>query len=71
MLGEVSKHELDGKPQKPPISVLVVLKNKHPIMPSYGFFTYMDKLGIRNPKETDEQMRNRLMTWCYDYWAKH
>lgn len=72
ILGEISKQELDSKPQRPPISVLVVLKNKlknHNIMPSYGFFNYMDKLGIRKPKESDEELRNRLMNWCYNYWS--
>jgi len=71
ILGEVSKHELDSNPQRPPISVLVVLKNSKEIMPSYGFFSYMDELHIRKPKETDKEMRNRLMNWCYDYWSKH
>src|SRR3989344_1712262 len=68
ILGEISKNELDSKPQRPPISVLVVLKNSKEIMPSYGFFSYMDELHIRKPKETDKEMRNRLMNWCYDYW---
>lgn len=71
ILGEISKHELDNKPQRPPLSVLVVLKNKYPIMPSYGFFNYMDELGVRKPKETDEQIRNRLMNWCYRYWSEN
>ena len=71
ILGEISKHELDNAPQRPPISVLVVLKGKSPIMPSYGFFNYMDELRVRTPSETDEQMRNRLMNWCYEYWSAH
>ena len=71
ILGEISKHELDNAPQRPPISVLVVLKGKSPIMPSYGFFNYMDELRVRTPSETDEQMRNRLMNWCYGYWSAH
>ncbi|HIJ98158.1 TPA: hypothetical protein H1009_03655 [archaeon] len=70
ILGEISKHELDSTPPMPPISVLVVLKDIRPIMPAYGFFNYMDELRVRKPKETDEQMRNRLMNWCYDYWSK-
>ena len=38
-------------------------------MPSYGFFNYMDKLGgVRNSGEDDEELRNRLMIECYDYW---
>ena len=69
ILGEISKDELEHK--RPPISVLVVLKNKSPIMPSYGFFNFMDELGVRKSGETDEQLRNRLMNDCYNYWSKH
>lgn len=71
ILGEISKYELEQEPSKPPISVLVVLKNQSPIMPSYGFFNLMDKLGVRNSKETDEKLRNRLMNWSYEYWKEN
>jgi len=65
MLGEISKYELAE--ERPPISVLVVLKGT--VTPSYGFFNFMDELKIRNPEETDEQMRNRLMSWSYEHWS--
>lgn len=71
ILGEISKNELGYMPQRPPLSVLVVLKNSHPPDPSYGFYDYMDELKIRKSKETNEEMRNRLMNWCHDYWSKH
>ena len=69
ILGEISKNELEQK--RPPISVLVGLKNVKPFTPSNGFFEYMDKLKIRNKNETDEQMLIRLMNWSYNYWSKH
>jgi len=65
ILGEISKYELSQN--RPPLSVLVVLENK--IMPSYGFFNFMDELKVRKPEETDEQLRNRLMNWSYEYWS--
>ena len=66
ILGNISEYEL--KNDRPPISVLVGLKYKKPFIPSDGFFKLMDKLDIREQKETDDQMRNRLMNWCYEYW---
>ncbi len=65
MLGEISKFELAEK--RPPISVLVVLKGT--VSPSYGFFNFMDELKVRKPEETDEELRNRLMNWSYEYWS--
>ncbi|MCX6750264.1 MAG: hypothetical protein NTZ83_02305 [Candidatus Pacearchaeota archaeon] len=67
-LGEISTEEFKHK--RPLISVLVVLKNQHPIIPSYGFFTLVDELGVRKPGETNEQVRNRLMNEVYRYWFK-
>ena len=66
MLGEISKSELAE--ERPPISVLVVLKGT--VTPSYGFFNYMDELGERQPNETDEELRNRLMNWSHEYWSE-
>jgi len=31
----------------------------------------MDELGgVRKSEEGDEDLRNRLMKWCYEYWEK-
>jgi len=69
ILGDISEYELDN--ERPPLSVLVGLKYKKPFTPSDGFFNLMDKLKIREYKETNDQLKIRLMNWCYNYWAKH
>ena len=30
---------------------------------------FMDELKVRKPEETDEELRNRLMNWSYEYWS--
>jgi hypothetical protein len=69
ILGDISEYELKNK--RPPISVLVGLKNTKPFTPSDGFFNLMDELKIRKPKEKNEFLKIRLMNLCYDYWSKH
>lgn len=71
ILGDISKDEFSHG--RPPISVLVGLKTKPVFTPSDGFFDLIDdEIGnIRKPNETNDQLRNRLMNWAYDYWEKN
>jgi len=69
ILGEISTFEVEhGRAM---LSVVVVLKDQHPLTPSTGFYRYADMLNVRKKGETNTALCARQFRECFDYWKTH
>lgn len=67
ILDEISQSEVE---HHRPLLFAVVVSGEEPQKPFYGFFLCADRLRVRKPGESDEDLFERVQKECFGYWKR-